>query len=347
MTHSDCLSSAPERGLFPRGGACAIKRAAALLLCAALTAGLCGCGRRAAPDTALDTSAPAGDSPIQTEPLPETVDTPVQAQPGRVLYGADTGNPNTYTGYDPLPEVTFSVEDPENSAGLSTEKIAHSYGVAKNGEPAQTSKDNQKLYAQYGGVTLDTGGEKVIYLTFDCGYENGYTEKILDVLKEKQVPAAFFVTRPYVESSPEIVARMIREGHIVGNHSDRHPDFSTISRTRMAQEIQTVDNLLRTKFGYSSPYFRFPEGACSISALELVQSIGYTSVFWSSAYADWDPDNQKGADYAYQTVLDRLHPGCVQLLHAVSKDNAEALGRIIDSARSQGYTFRSLEEYAG
>lgn len=324
-----------------------VKRAIAAVVCAALAVGLCSCGRKAAPDpdTEGSTSGPVPESVSQAETSPAKSDAPVQAQPGRVLRGADTGNPNTYTGYDPLPEVTFAVEDPENTAGLSTEKIAHSYGVAKNGEAAQTSKDNQKLYAQYGGLTLDTSGEKVIYLTFDCGYENGYTEKILDVLKEKQVPAAFFVTRPYVESSPKIVARMIREGHIVGNHSDKHPDFSTINRTRMAEEIRSVDNLLRTEFGYSAPYFRFPEGACSISALELVQSIGYTSVFWSSAYADWDPDNQKGADYAYQTVMDRLHPGCVQLLHAVSKDNAEALGRMIDTARGQGYTFRSLEEY--
>lgn len=319
-----------------------MKKAVALLLACALTAGLCGCGNR-------EVSEPQRTAPqegTETESAGVTMlDEPVQAQPGKVLRGADTGNADTYTGYEPLPEVTLAVEDPENTAGLSTQKIAHSYGVAKDGEAAQTSKDNQQIYAKYGGFTLDTSGEKVIYLTFDCGYENGYTEKILDVLKEKEVPAAFFVTRPYIESSPEIVARMIREGHIVGNHTDKHPDFSTISRTRMAEEIQSVDNLLRTKFGYSAPYFRFPEGACSDSALELVQSVGYRSVFWSSAYADWDANNQKGADYAYDTVMARLHPGCVQLLHAVSKDNTEALGRIIDAARAQGYTFKSLESF--
>ena len=110
----------------------------------------------------------------------------------------------------------------------------------------------------------------------------------------------------------------------------------------MVQEIQNLDNHLRTKFGYSSPYFRFPEGACSVNALELVQSVGFKSVFWSSAYADWDVSNPKGKQYAYDTVTSRLHPGCVLLLHAVSYDNADALGEIIDYALSQGYTFKAL-----
>lgn len=327
-----------------------MKRLLSLLLCGALTLSLYACTDKTVPSADPEPSRTQSQTDSSTRGADESEDVtmlhePVQAQPGKVLRGEDTGNSGTYTGYDPLPEVTLSVEDPENAAGLSTKRIAHSYGVAKNGQPAQTSVDNQAIYSRYGGFTLDQSGDKTIYLTFDCGYENGCTEQILNVLKEKEVPAAFFVTKPYVESSPQIVARMIREGHIVGNHSDKHPDFSTISRTRMVQEIQEVDNLLRTQFGYSAPYFRFPEGACSDSALELVQSIGFRSVFWSSAYADWDPSSQKGAQYAYDTVMARLHPGCVQLLHAVSQDNADALGRIIDSAREQGYTFKSLEEY--
>lgn len=330
------------------------------LLCAALavvcTVSLCACAKKPVDNPAQTqppgeniTDASVQNIPPATEesaqPLePATYEQTVvtQATPGKVLKGKDTGNPGTYTGYDPLPEVTFAVDDPQNAQGLSVKKIAHSYGVAKDGKANQTSVDNQTYYEKYGGFTLDTSGEKTIYLTFDCGYENGYTGKILDVLKEKQTPAAFFVTQPYVEENPALVARMIKEGHIVGNHSNKHPDFSTISRERMAKEIQDVDNLLRTKFGYSAPYFRFPEGACSDSALQLVQSIGFESVFWSSAYADWDTKVQKGADYAFSTVTARLHPGCVQLLHAVSKDNAEALGRIIEYARGEGYTFCSL-----
>ena len=184
--------------------------------------------------------------------------------------------------------------------------------------------------------------KKIIYLTFDCGYEGGYTEQLLDILKEKGVPAAFFVTLPYLKSSPEIAARMIKEGHTVGNHSATHPNFSTISRAKMAQEIQETDDYLRQHFGYSSPFFRFPEGACSDCSLELVASLGYTSVFWSAAYSDWDTTSQKGADYAFDTVTSRLHPGCVLLLHSQSSDNTAALGRIIDYAIDNGYTFSAL-----
>ena len=186
--------------------------------------------------------------------------------------------------------------------------------------------------ARYGGAYLGDTTQKVLYLTFDAGFENGCTGKILDVLKGKKVPATFFCTLDYLKSEPEFVARMINEGHIVGNHSVNHPDFSTISREKMAMEIQELDNYLRTRFGYSSPFFRFPEGSCSENALELVQSVGYKSVFWSSAYADWDVNNQKGKQYAFDTVTSRLHPGCILLLHSVSRDNTEALGEIIDYA---------------
>ena len=184
----------------------------------------------------------------------------------------------------------------------------------------------------------------MLYLTFDCGYENGYTFDVLDVLKEKNVSAAFFCTLDHIKAEPELISRMIKEGHIVGNHSDNHPNFSKISRTEMAEEIQSVENHLREKFGYSSPYFRFPEGAYSDSALDLVQSLGYKSVFWSLAYADWDTSAQKGKDYAFDTVTARLHPGAIILLHSVSADNAAALGDIIDYALSQGYVFKPLTQ---
>lgn len=260
----------------------------------------------------------------------------------KAVYGERTGTDKTYTGLEPLPAVKFEVFDPENTRGLSTAEFKHSYGVSKNGEPHEISVENQKKYGAYGGLCLDTSGEKVIYLTFDCGYENGVTSEILDVLKETGVNAAFFVTKPYLESSPELAARMINEGHTVGNHSETHPNFSKISRTQMASEIEATDNYLREYFGYSSPFFRFPEGACSDSALELVSSLGYESVFWSSAYADWDTTALKGKEYAFNTVTSRLHPGCVLLLHAVSKDNADALPDIIAWAKAEGYEFKSL-----
>ena len=241
----------------------------------------------------------------------------------------------------------FTVPDAENARGLSTKRIDHSFGVSKNGQPHFISVERQKEFDLSGRKAIvydNKTTENVLYLTFDCGYENGNTEKILDVLREKGVPAAFFCTQFHIENAPALIARMIREGHIVGNHSDTHPDFSSISRTRIAQELETVENTLRRDFGYSSRYFRFPEGAYSESALDAVDALGFTSVFWSCAYADWDTSNPKGKQYALETVTNRLHPGAVILLHAVSPDNAQAMRDIIDTARGLGYSFRSLDE---
>lgn len=306
---------------------------------------LCGCGK--APDMQTPSTTSNGSEGLSVPPpepisqpqtdmlLPATADTPV-LQDGK-----------TYTDLPPLPLREFRVQDPENTAGLSTEKCGYSYGVAKNGEPHSTSVRNQAYFTEngYNAVCLDrTSAEKVLYLTFDCGYENGYTAKILDVLQEKQVPAAFFCTLPQVKDNPELIARMILEGHIVGNHSVRHPSFPTLTRLRMAEEIEEMDAFLRTNFGYSEPFFRFPMGEYSDCALDLVGSLGYKCVFWSVAYADWDLDKQKGGQYAFDTVTARLHPGAVILLHSVSPDNAEALPQIIDWAREQGYAFRSLRD---
>lgn len=284
------------------------------------------------------TQAQSGESSSSPEPAPMDKN---KVKPISIC-GKNTGTKETFTGYEPLPKVQLPVVDPQNLRKLSEKEYNHSYGVSTGGVPHEISVNNQKFYEKYGGICLDTSGEKVIYLTFDCGYENGCTEKILDTLKEKNVKAIFFVTLSNVKANPELIARMIKEGHVVGNHSDSHPNFSKITRVDMAREIQNLDNYLREKFGYSSNYFRFPEGACSENALELVESVGFTSVFWSSAYADWDVSNPKGKDYAFQTVTSRLHPGCVLLLHAVSHDNADALGDIIDYAFSQGYKFRLI-----
>lgn len=265
---------------------------------------------------------------------------------GKQPNAAQTQKYDTFTGLAPLPSVNFDVPDPLNKNGFSEEKIAHSFGIAKDEKPHEISVESQEFFDSYGfnAVTYDKRKMKNLYLTFDCGYENGYTEKILDILKEKKVPAAFFCTYTDIKDTAPLVARMIKEGHIVGNHSTNHPSFAEIDRTKMAKEIEECDNLLREKFGYTSPFFRFPKGEYSQSALNLVNSLGYKCVFWSLAYNDWDTENQRGADYAFETVTSRLHPGAVILLHSVSSDNAQALGRIIDYAREKGYTFKSLED---
>ena len=196
-------------------------------------------------------------------------------------------------------------------------------------------------------LALDTKTtDKVIYLTFDCGYEyNNNTAKILDILKEKKVSAAFFCTLSFIKNQPATTGRMISEGHIVGNHSTTHPTFPYISRTEMAKELYGVDEYLKKNFGYENKYFRFPTGGFSESALELCTSLGYRSVFWSMAYSDWDTANQMGHDAALETVCSRIHPGAVILLHAVSDDNVSILAEFIDYAQAKGYTFACLDDY--
>lgn len=287
---------------------------------------------------AAATTQPPTEQPTETTAAPTTTET---------VPATETVTRSPYTNRFPLAKISFTVSDPDNTRGLSTKRIDHSYGVPKNEQPNAISVNGQETLRKMGSkaIIYDANTqEKVLYLTFDCGFENGNTAHILDVLKEKQVPAAFFCTLYHIRQQPQLIARMIDEGHIVGNHSDTHPDFSSISRTKMARELEAVENELRTNFGYSSAYFRFPEGAYSENALDLVESLGFTPVFWSSAYADWDTSNPKGADYAYNTVTARLHPGAVILLHAVSPDNAAAMADIIDTAREMGYTFRSLDE---
>ncbi|MBR4859226.1 MAG: polysaccharide deacetylase family protein [Clostridia bacterium] len=306
------------------------KRLFVFLLIGILTLSACT-GRKTLEET--DANAPATAEDLRTAPVQTSEVTEGETSP--------------LTGRKILPLATFTVNDPHNKRGLPVKKIEHSYGVAKDGKPHSISVDFQKYFASTGYKVFcyDTKGDKVLYLTFDCGWENGYTEKCLDILKEKNVPAAFFCTLDHIKSSPQLIARMINEGHIIGNHSAKHPDFSEISRQRMADEILECDNYLRKNFGYSSGFFRFPEGSYTENALELVNSMGYTSVFWSCAYADWDVKDVKGGDYAYQKVTSRLHPGAVILLHSVSPDNAEALAGIIDYARSEGYEFRALTDY--
>lgn len=257
-----------------------------------------------------------------------------------------TPDENSKSGLSPLPEISYQASDPDNAKGLSTTKTSHSHGPASGGKAHYTVTEVQKTMEKYRAFTVDMSGEKVLYLTFDCGYEyENLTSKILDILKEKGVTATFFCTLDHIKKESDLIGRMIKEGHIVGNHSTTHPSFAAISRDKMAKEIEETENYLRTNFGYAAKYFRFPAGEYNESALELVGSLGYRSVFWSVAYDDWDTSKVRGKAYAIEKVMSRLHPGAVILLHSVSKDNAEALGEIIDKARQEGYRFESLENY--
>ena len=201
------------------------------------------------------------------------------------------------------------------------------------------------LLQKYGAIFLGNTAEKELYLTFDNGYENGYTAQVLDTLKEKRVPAVFFVTGHYVKDQPELLRRMVHEGHLISNHSWSHPDMSTLTPREIADELLRVEEeVVRITGQLGMEFMRAPRGVFSERTLAVARQLGYTNVFWSVAYADWDTKRQQGADYAYRKVMDQLHPGAVILLHAVSQDNAQALGRIIDDARKQGYVFKRLDQ---
>ncbi|UOQ43832.1 delta-lactam-biosynthetic de-N-acetylase [Halobacillus salinarum] len=198
---------------------------------------------------------------------------------------------------------------------------------------------------KYDGFYADRSGDKVVYLTFDNGYEQGYTGKVLDILKKEEVPATFFVTGHYIQSAPDLLKRMADEGHLIGNHSWSHPDFTKITKGKMKTELEKVDQAVKELTNQEVMTFvRPPRGTFNDQTLKWAKEFGYTHAFWSIAFKDWETNNQKGWKYAYNSVLDQIHPGAVILLHTVSKDNADALEQLINELRKRGYHFGSLND---
>lgn len=272
----------------------------------------------------------------------EGLDRPLEALGSCFELGKKSEGASTFTGLAPLRRVSLS-PPPEN--GYSKTEINHSYGAAKNGEPHELSKQSQALFDREGfaAMTYDKTAPDKLYLSFDCGYENGCTAEILDILKEKGVKATFFCTLHQIKENPSLTARMINEGHLIGNHSSTHCNFALVSNERISKELEDFENYLRENFGCSTRLFRFPEGAYSLSALKTVNELGYYCCFWSLSYADWDVNNQRGKDFALEKLTSRLHGGAVILLHSVSSDNRDCMAEFIDYARAKGYEFASLE----
>ena len=199
---------------------------------------------------------------------------------------------------------------------------------------------------QYQAAYIGNTNEKVLYLTFDAGYENGCTAKILDTLKEKQVPAAFFLVGNYIRQSPDLVRRMVAEGHTVGNHTMHHYDMSRLSdKAAFSKELTDLEALYKETVGQELPkYYRPPQGIYSEENLKMAQELGYKTLFWSLAYVDWNNDAQPTKEAAFAKLLPRTHNGAVVLLHSTSKTNAEILGELIDKWKAMGYRFGTLEE---
>ncbi len=234
------------------------------------------------------------------------------------------------------------------AAGELTRALpAGSWGLSF-GEPgaAPAGPVSQQRLRELDGAYLDEDGGKVLYLTFDAGYENGYTGEILDVLKKQEVPAAFFLVGDYLERNADLVRRMTEEGHIVGNHTMNHPDMRAVpSRDAFEKELQGVEMLYTDITGQTLPkFYRPPQGLYSEENLQMAKALGYRTVFWSLAYADWDNDHQPEPDAAVEKLTGRLHDGAVVLLHATSKTNAEILDRLITAWKELGYRFAPLTE---
>ena len=199
---------------------------------------------------------------------------------------------------------------------------------------------------KYDAVYLGNTTKKVIYLTFDAGYENGCTEKILDALKKHNAPAAFFLVGNYLEQNSDLVRRMVDEGHIVGNHTMHHPDMSKISDPdAFKKELQDLEALYRQITGKEMPrYYRPPQGIYSEENLRMAKELGYKTVFWSLAYVDWNNDSQPTAEKAYAKLLPRIHNGAVVLLHSTSKTNAAILDELLTKWEGMGYSFASIDQ---
>lgn len=215
----------------------------------------------------------------------------------------------------------------------------------QEGKPpvANASADYLKQFHAYYAAQTD---ENVLYLTFDAGYENGNTPAILDALKKHQAPATFFLVGNYLETSPELVKRMVEEGHSVGNHTYHHPDMSKIStKETFSKELTDLEQLYTKITGQTmTRYYRPPQGKYSESNLKMANELGYQTFFWSLAYVDWYEDKQPSREEAFQKLLGRIHPGAIVLLHSTSKTNAQILDELLTRWEEMGYRFGRLEE---
>ena len=218
----------------------------------------------------------------------------------------------------------------------------------QEGEPPVANASAEEL-AKYDAYYAEMTDEKVLYLTFDAGYENGNMPAILDALKKHQAPATFFVVGNFIESEPQLIQRMLSEGHTVGNHTYSHPDMSKISTVEaFTQELEGVEKLYEKITGQPmSKYYRPPQGKYSEMNLQMAKDLGYKTFFWSLAYVDWYVDNQPTKEEAFEKLLGRIHPGAIVLLHSTSSTNAEILDELLTKWEEMGYTFKSLDELAG
>ena len=233
----------------------------------------------------------------------------------------------------------------QTSGELLSETEDWGLGFGKEGEKPAGNATAAQL-AGYDAYYCGPGEEKVIYLTFDCGYENGNTEPILDALKKHNAQATFFVVGHFLESAPEIVKRMAAEGHTVGNHTYHHPDMSKISdKAAFQKEMDDVAALFKEVTGEDlAMYYRPPQGKYSTANLQMAKELGYSTFFWSLAYVDWNQDSQPSHEEAFEKLTGRIHPGAIVLLHSTSKTSGEIMDELLTKWEEMGYTFKPLSD---
>lgn len=255
---------------------------------------------------------------------------------GAVRQYVDTAAEAIYDGAEELIRTA-------SEKALDKSKQGYGQGVATDGEnrPVGALDFNDK-YGEHNAFALRETDDKVIYLTFDQGYENGFTAGILDTLREKNVKATFFVVGDYAKRNQELVQRMIDEGHTVGNHSMKHYSMPELSKEECEEEIISLHDYVMENYGIEMHLFRPPMGEFSEASLSYTEDCGYESVLWSFAYCDWDVNNQPDAASAKEKLISAAHSGAVYLLHSVSATNAEILGDVIDELARQGYRFEAL-----
>lgn len=233
------------------------------------------------------------------------------------------------------------------SASASNAQENWGLGFGKPGE-APTGNASEEELKKYHGAFRDPTEEKVIYLTFDAGFENGNTPAILDALKKHNAVGTFFVVGNFLETSPHLVKRMVKEGHIVGNHTYHHPDMSEIaSKEDFQKELEDVENLYREITGEEITHFyRPPQGKYNVQNLQMASDLGYKTFFWSLAYVDWLQEKQPTKEEAFEKLLPRIHPGAIVLLHNTSSTNGAILDELLTKWEEMGYHFAPLSQLA-
>ena len=277
------------------------------------------------------------------------------AQAGNTVSTAETDRAEAGNTADAMPaaendETEAQTEKPQPPEGWELTLLSEDWGLSFGESGTQpVGNASAEDLAWYDAYYVGDADEKVIYLTFDCGYENGNTAAILDALHRHDAPATFFVVGHFLETAPDLVKRMVEEGHTVGNHTYHHLDMPSISDPEaFRRELDDVAALFHEITGEElAPYYRPPQGKCNAENLKMAQEFGYSTIFWSLAHVDWIQDDQPDPVEAAAKLTSRIHPGAVVLLHNTSQTNAEMLDGLLTEWENMGYSFRPLSELTG